>query len=196
MKPVKYSLLLVIGLLVLASCSEKQKPKGDLAEHRKETHEHMLSDKSPIPEEERKNFLGLNYYPGNPQFAVRAKFDVLFNGEVITFETNTDRRPRYQKYARMDFLIGDTACTLFAYKALDHEEEGLFVPFTDLTNGNGSYATGRYLDVSIPEGDSLTLDFNKSYNPYCAYNDRYSCPVPPQDNQLVVHLLAGEKKYH
>ncbi len=193
----KSTLLLVLGMLLVVSCSEKKKDSTDkLAEHRKEKHEYMLSEKSPIPDEERKNFLGLNYFAPNKKLAVRAKFDVLFNGEVITFETNTDRRPRYQKYARMDFKVGDTTCTLFAFKSLDHDEDGLFVPFNDLTNGESSYSTGRYLDISIPEGDSLTLDFNQCYNPYCAYNDRYSCPVPPEENRLSIYLTAGEKKYH
>src|SRR5690606_24948076 len=72
----------------------------------------------------------------------------------------------------------------------------LFIPFTDATTGQDTYATGRYLDFSIPQGqDSVWLDFNKAYNPYCAYGDGYSCPIPPKENQLAVRIEAGVKAY-
>jgi uncharacterized protein (DUF1684 family) len=74
-------------------------------------------------------------------------------------------------------------------------EDYLFIPFNDLTNGMETYGGGRYLDVQQGEGDTLTLDFNKAYNPYCAYNPKYSCPIPPDENKLDVEIRAGEKNF-
>jgi uncharacterized protein (DUF1684 family) len=71
----------------------------------------------------------------------------------------------------------------------------LFLPFRDKTNGKTTYGAGRYLDISFPASDSIYLDFNKAYNPYCAYDDRWSCPLVPFENHLEVSILAGEKKY-
>ncbi len=74
-------------------------------------------------------------------------------------------------------------------------ENYLFLPFTDLTNGNGTYGGGRYIDLEIPKGDTMVIDFNKSYNPYCAYNGKYSCPIPPKENDLNIAIKAGVKNY-
>ena len=74
-------------------------------------------------------------------------------------------------------------------------EDYLFLPFTDKTNGDSSYGGGRYLDLKLPEGDSIIIDFNQAYNPYCAYNDKYSCPVPPKSNNLDIEVLAGVKTF-
>ena len=71
----------------------------------------------------------------------------------------------------------------------------LFLPFTDLTSGDGSYGGGRFLDTTIPKGDTIVLDFNKAYNPYCAYNSAYSCPIPPKENDLLVRVEAGVKAF-
>ena len=80
---------------------------------------------------------------------------------------------------------------------LDDEEfvDYLFLPFTDLTNGEATYAGGRYIDLAIPDGDTLIIDFNKSYNPYCAYNKKYSCPIVPKVNHLEIDINAGVKAF-
>jgi uncharacterized protein (DUF1684 family) len=72
----------------------------------------------------------------------------------------------------------------------------LFLPFTDLTSGVESYGGGRYIDMEVQKGNTWTIDFNKGYNPYCAYNEKYSCPIPPAENDLKVEVKAGVKKYH
>jgi uncharacterized protein len=72
----------------------------------------------------------------------------------------------------------------------------LFLPFLDLTSGNESYGGGRYIDMRIPKGNIITIDFNKAYNPYCAYNHKYSCPVVPDENNLNIEIKAGVKKFH
>ena len=75
------------------------------------------------------------------------------------------------------------------------EADYLFLPFTDLTSGVDTYGGGRYIDQKIPEGNSIIIDFNQSYNPYCAYNPRYSCPIPPPENDLLIEIMAGVKDF-
>ncbi len=89
---------------------------------------------------------------------------------------------------------------LLAYQNLDllknkPEYRKLFVPFNDYTNGVSSYGGGRYLDIDIPAGDKTIIDFNFAYNPYCAYHDRWSCPIPPSENNLDIEVEAGVKSY-
>ncbi|MBU1369169.1 MAG: DUF1684 domain-containing protein, partial [Bacteroidetes bacterium] len=115
--------------------------------------------------------------------------------------TTTDRMPEYRKYGTLQFSKADTLLTLTAYQNLDMLKKnstykGLFIPFKDKTNGKLTYGGGRYLDVDIPENQTLTIDFNRAYNPYCAYDSKWSCPIPPYENHLQVSILAGEKKFH
>ena len=89
---------------------------------------------------------------------------------------------------------------LSIYQSTNHEnneghEDYLFLPYTDLTSGDGSYGGGKYLDLKIPDGNTIIIDFNKTYNPYCAYSHRYSCPVPPEENDILVRIEAGVKDY-
>ena len=111
----------------------------------------------------------------------------------------SDKRLRdYDLYAKVTFELDGREFQLNVYqisaanmKAL--HQNRLFLPFTDQSNGTDTYGGGRYLDLEIPEGDRITIDFNKAYNPYCAYSDRYSCPIPPQENDLGIPILAGVK---
>jgi uncharacterized protein (DUF1684 family) len=84
----------------------------------------------------------------------------------------------------------------FELRKKEEFEKYLFVPFTDLTSGKETYGGGRYLDLEVPDGDSLEVDFNYAYNPYCAYTDGYSCPIPKPESRLSISILAGEKLYH
>ena len=72
----------------------------------------------------------------------------------------------------------------------------MFLPFSDLTSGNETYGGGRYIDLEIPKGKTITIDFNQAYNPYCAYNPKYSCPIVPAENELLTNVNAGVKKFH
>ena len=114
--------------------------------------------------------------------------------------TTTERLPEYVKYGEAHFKINGKQLKLNLYKSTKpYSEPGyedyLFLPFTDLTSGDGSYGGGRFLDARIPEGNTILLDFNKAYNPYCAYNSMYSCPIPPKENDLDIRIEAGVKDY-
>ncbi len=113
-------------------------------------------------------------------------------------KTSTSRLPEYNTYGVVYFTLKGKAFELNVYKSLSSYDNSkyadyLFFPFTDLTNGEETYAVGRYIDLKIPEGDTILIDFNKSYNPYCAYSKNYSCPIPPEDNHLNLRVEAGIK---
>ena len=140
------------------------------------------------------------YYDIDTMFRLTAQFTVDTGGEIFGMATNTARKPEYRVYGHLKFQVGDTVQTLTAYQNIgfmDDPEYGgfLFIPFCDKTNGKTTYGAGRYLDLKIPASGSTVLDFNKAYNPYCAYSDRWSCPLVPFENHLNIYILAGEKKY-
>jgi uncharacterized protein (DUF1684 family) len=115
--------------------------------------------------------------------------------------TSTARRPQYRKFGELRFVLQGQPQHLTVYQNLELMKrpgfaDYLFVPFTDLSNGRGSYGGGRYLDLRIPPAGTATmlLDFNRAYNPSCAYDHRFSCPIPPAENHLEVAIPAGVKK--
>lgn len=158
-------------------------------------------EKSPLVKDSIPTFLGLDYFEIVPEYIVPAKFKRIENGRIFEMKTTTDRLPEYQDYAELIFKLGDSTYTLHAYQNVAFSikpdyDSSLFIPFNDYTNGIESYGGGRYIDIKIPKGNRIILDFNRSYNPYCVYNDRYSCPVPPDENKLELRIEAGVKKYH
>jgi uncharacterized protein len=155
---------------------------------------------SPLKLEDLKDFDSLNYFPPNENYKVQAKFVRTPNSQAFGMPTNTERRPVYEKYGEAHFQLKGENLVLNIYQ--NHElrekpeyKDYLFLPFADATNGHESYSGGRYMDMSIPEGDSVIIDFNKAYNPYCAYNEKYSCPLIPKENTLDIRIEAGVKKY-
>ncbi|MFT2009929.1 DUF1684 domain-containing protein [Pontibacter sp. 13R65] len=155
-------------------------------------------EKSPLPPEAVASFSAHDFFPVNLSYRVQAKFIRTENEAVFRMKTSTDRLPEYVKYGEAVFELEGKSYKLSIYQniALHKTEQyknHLFLPFTDLTNGHQTYGGGRYLDLSIPAGDIILIDFNKAYNPYCAYSPRYSCPVPPRENHLNTPIVAGIK---
>ena len=185
--------------------SENQLLKGKYIDsiyyNREDKHiEFADSLSSPFNKLELQKFHGFNYYDPNIYYRVKAKFTVDTSGSIFGMKTTTTRVPTYRTYGYIDFVVNDTNCRLTAFQNMDYRDDSiyggnLFVPFKDLTNMHGSYGAGRYIDIKIPTENNLLLDFNESYNPYCAYSERWSCPLVPFDNQLSVHIFAGEKSY-
>lgn len=156
---------------------------------------------SPLLPEDILNFEGLSYYDVNTHYLRKAKLELTPDSEPFEMETTTERRPVYKKYGIATFKINGVEYQLSIYQNLDlikepGYEDFLFLPFKDLTNGQETYGGGRFIDLNIPEGDEIVIDFNKAYNPYCAYNHNYSCPIPPYENHLKVKIEAGVKAYH
>ncbi len=147
-----------------------------------------------------KKFKGLEFYPIDAKYIVEAKFIRTPDEEPFLMPTTTSRTPEYVKYGEAHFTIDEETFVLNLFKSTQaYDEPGyedyLFLPFTDLTSGDGSYGGGRFLDQRIPEGDTIIIDFNKAYNPYCAYSPRYSCPIPPKENDLLIRIEAGVKDF-
>ncbi len=194
--------LLFCGLLffnfgLIAQSSENA--IQEVQDFQNELNEHFTnSETSILLPEDLENFTGLQFYPINLDFRVNAEFVRTPNEVPFLMPTTTDRLPEYIKYGELHFLLEDSLMVLNVYQNL-HPKEGyedyLFLPFTDLTSGDGSYGGGRYIDLFIPEGNEMVLDFNKAYNPYCAYNAAYSCPIPPEENDLKIRIEAGVRHF-
>jgi len=157
-------------------------------------------EKSILTVEDQKTFKALEFYPVNLSLRIEAKFVRTPDEKPFLMPTTTDRRPEYVKYGEAHFILEGKDLVLALYQSTEGYDDPaykdyLFLPFTDLTSGDGSYGGGRFLDVYIPKGNTILLDFNKAYNPYCAYNPRYSCPIPPEENDLLVRIDAGVKDY-
>ena len=158
---------------------------------------------SPLTAAERQAFTTLPFYPTRYTYVVQAQLLRDSTSRPFAMETSTARRPLYRKYGELRFVLNGQPQRLTVYQSVDllkrpGFEDYLFVPFTDLTNGHGSYGGGRYLDLRIPPAGSagLLLDFNRAYNPSCAYNHGYSCPVPPAENRLAIAIPAGVRSDH
>jgi uncharacterized protein len=159
------------------------------------------STKSPLTEADLKTFQSLDFFPINEKFIVEAQFIRTKRAKVFEMKTSTARLPKYKKYGELHFKIDGQNYTLNVYQSIDlikmpKYKNHLFLPFSDTTCGKESYIGGRYIDMEIQKGKTWIIDFNKAYNPYCAYNYKYSCPIVPLENDLEVAILAGVKKFH
>ncbi|WP_158838191.1 DUF1684 domain-containing protein [Polaribacter sp. L3A8] len=159
--------------------------------------------KSPLKKKDLRNFNGLDFFTVDATFIVNAKFTKIENAPTFEMATTTDRKPLYKKYGLLNFTLNGEKCELTIYQSQDDlrdekYKDYLFLPFTDDTSGNESYGGGRYMDVmstDITANNTVMLNFNNTYNPYCAYNDKYSCPLTPRKNHLNVEVKAGIKAF-
>lgn len=147
---------------------------------------------------ERKACKTLPFYPANYAYCVLATLVHDSTARPFAMEISTTRRPLYRKYSELRFVLNGQALQLNVYQSQELLKrpdlaDYLFVPFTDLTNSHETYGGGRYIDLRIPTAGATTmlLDFNCAYNPSCAYQHGYSCPVPPAENRLTVAIPAG-----
>lgn len=152
---------------------------------------------SPLEEPLRRTFDSLSYFPANPDYKFLADLEVFEKPETIQMQMTGGDSEAYLKYGKATFEIKDKAYSLVLFQKLNQEQPQLFVPFTDKTNGFETYGGGRFLDLPMPGTNSsaIEVDFNKAYNPFCAYNHEYSCPVPPAENRLPIPIPAGEKTF-
>lgn len=161
----------------------------------------LYGDATPLLPEQQKEFKGLKYFAPDMDYLVEATLIKAGKQEDVIMKTSGDRTPVYVKYGTVNFTILGNACTLSVYQnkkmlELSQDTNSLFIPFRDETCGHESYGGGRYIDCEIPEsGNKVMIDFNKAYNPYCAYNHSYSCVIPPEENRLKVRIEAGEKTF-
>lgn len=157
--------------------------------------------KSPLIKEDLKQFKGLDFYPIDEKYIVEAIFIRTKREKSFKMKTTTSRTPMYKKYGELHFSIDGKELKLNVYQNVDLKkkpgyDDYLFLPFSDLTCGKDSYIGGRYIDMRIPKLEKVIVDFNQAYNPYCAYNYEYSCPIVPLENDLDIEINAGVKKFH
>ncbi len=161
---------------------------------------------SPISEPDRTGFRGLPYFEPDAQFRATCRLTPIEDADLVEIDTGgEDGVIRYRRAAALSFVMAGAPCRLTVFSLLGYGG-GLFLPFRDSTSGKETYGGGRYLFDTIKNTDGLslkleaepltiTIDFNFAYNPSCAYDERWACPLPPRENWLTLPILAGEKVY-
>jgi uncharacterized protein len=169
-----------------------------ITQERKDKDDFMRSaDSSPFANK-KDSFAGLKYFPPDTRFRLQADLRPTEKKEIIRLTTNDGNTQTYLTYAYAEFDFENLHNRLLILEVLDEgpDRGKLFLAFADQTSANQTYGAGRYLDVKkVPGASTIALDFNNAYNPYCAYNDNFSCPFPPSENMLKIAIKAGEMSY-
>ena len=188
-------------LLIFMSCQSQKRPIKSKSEHQKQQNSFFKdASKSPLKPKDLKTFDGLDFFPIDSLFVVEAQLKRTPNTSYFDMKTTTDRVTKERVFGILSFMINNKSYALNVYQAAPDpdsktESDYLFLPFLDATNGIETYGGGRYIDLSIPDGKLLTIDFNTAYNPYCAYNEKFSCPIVPRENYLPLKINAGVKRF-
>ena len=207
---------MIVFLLIMLGCKDDKRyhdeesmlvqinqddPVSDIIQFQKELNEQFRDpERSPMTDADRMKFTGLEFFAPDTNFRVMARLNRTPEALPFLMPTTTERKARERVYGLAEFTVKGQRFELEIYQNMDlsedeEYEEYLFLPFTDSTNGKETYEGGRYIDLAIPEGDLLLIDFNKAYNPYCVYNKKYSCPIVPGVNHLQTMITAGVKAY-
>ncbi|GAA4159296.1 DUF1684 domain-containing protein [Chryseobacterium ginsenosidimutans] len=182
------------------------KEKSEGKKFQKELNEEYLNPKeTPLRGDNFTNFKAHPFFPINSKYRVTAKVVKTENAEPFELPTSSGKTKSYKEYGKATFELDGNSYTLTLYQSLalikqKKYKDYLFLPFRDATNEKETYGGGKYMDLTIPKGNTIVLDFNKSYQPYCAYNAYdYNCPIVPEENKLPVEIRAGvmyEDIYH
>ena len=201
----KLSFLFLILSLFLNAQTEKENI-ASIKKFQKELNTEYLNPKeSPLRGDNLKNFKKHPFFPINLKYRVTAKFVKTENPVPFELPTSSGKFKQYQEYGKATFELDGKSFTLTLYQSLDlmkmkKYKDYLFLPFRDLTNEKETYGGGKYMDLKIPSGKEIVLDFNQSYQPFCAYNAfDYNCPIVPEENKLPIRIEAGvmyEDVYH
>ncbi len=159
----------------------------------------VKDDHSPLKE---KDLANLHFYAVDSTYKVLATVETLKNEKIFKMPTFDGTSKEFYRYAKISFNLNGLLISMTLYKSIALAsnpvyKDLLFLPFTDETNNKETYGGGRYIDLSAKEikDSKIEVDFNKAYNPYCAYSDGYRCPVPPEENDLPLEVKAGEKRF-
>lgn len=203
MKKYLFLFLIIPSLFFSQKMSEEE---SEIKKFQQELNaEYRNSKETPLRGDNFTNFKEHPFFPVNMKYRVRAKFTKTENAEPFDLPTSSGKTKVYKEYGKANFTLDGKSYTLTLYQSLDLAKQKkyknyLFLPFRDATNEKETYGGGKYMDLTIPKGSTVILDFNKSYQPYCAYNAYdYSCPVVPEENRLPIEIRAGvmyEDIYH
>jgi uncharacterized protein (DUF1684 family) len=165
---------------------------SELSQFRKEKDDFMHhSHQSPLTEQQKENFSGLNYFEENAALRLELEVETFEDQNEVTMQTSTGTVQTYIRYGRFKFDVEGEATELTLFSS----GHGFFLPFVDSQAGVDTYGAGRYLDPPQLANGKFDIDFNVAYNPYCAYNELWSCPLPPSENRVPVAIMAGEKNF-
>lgn len=193
-------LLLVVLCFLLFSCSSKQNREYviSITTERSDKNQQFATNEAPLTEEQHQNFTGLKYYPINFDFKLIGELIPNPRPQTVVLEQG-DTMTQMIKYGQVQFSIDEQPMKLTVFKPVPdpllESEDYMFVPFFDATSGSETYEGGRYVYPEIDESGNLVLDFNQASNPYCAYNHKYNCVVPPAENTIAIEIKAGEKVF-
>ncbi|MEL6695827.1 MAG: DUF1684 domain-containing protein [Bacteroidota bacterium] len=198
---IAFSLLLFTSLALQAQIDLIGYPDSIASYHAEQKEKFQDEVRSPL-REGAAHFKGHDWFPTNPSFCVDATLRRTDEAKPFMMPTsNPDRSKPYVSYGIATFRLGEEVFELTVYKslglpALPQYRDYYFIPFQDQTNGEETYGGGRYLDIRLKDGQNqFVIDFNRCYNPYCAYTDGWSCPIPPKENRLTTRIEAGIKSY-
>ena len=200
----KYLFILFFSLMFISCNSKDKRPLiGKTIYQQKLNSVFKDASKSPLKSKDLKSFEGLDFFPVDSSYIITASIELTPNSPFIGMPTSTDEKSYYRKFGMLTFTLKEKEMQLTLYQSLEESEnpifkDYLFLPFTDETSGGDSYGGGRYMDVfksNINTDRTLELNFNNTYNPYCAYNEDYTCPLTPRDNHLNIAILAGVKDF-
>lgn len=186
------------GFSLLKEKEDPMERREEKIRHFREKRDHFFKEdpNSPLKEGAKKNFKGLVYYPIDLKYAVIGsieKYPTEPKPLYVNLPTNKEGKKRYIKYGRFKFKLGGIEYFLHIYRPLGGGD--LFLPFKDKSAGIETYPKGRYLPIEpMPDGKVL-IDFNRAYNPFCEYNEKFICPFAPEENWLDIEIRAGEKRY-
>ena len=188
------AVILLIFFYTFQGGNGEENYEGKIAEEREKTENFMrTSAESPFADT---TFTGLHYFPPDPTYKVNARLRRIEDGETLSIATTDGGREEYTRYAYAEFTLKGQDLRLLILRSVGGEQE-LFIPFADETSGETTYGGGRYINLEAPSSaqQSIPIDFNLAYNPYCAYDPKYVCPIPPRENFLNIPIEAGEKTY-
>ncbi len=150
---------------------------------------------SPLEEQHKAQFQALSYFDVDTKLRVLADFKPIQPREYLFIEITDGSQRKYEKSGYAQFEIEGEMQRLLVLKSTDTEEKHLFIPFYDETSALSTYGGGRYVEPQLLSNGKIEIDFNMAYNPYCAYNHTFRCPIPPKENKITVKINAGEKKF-
>ena len=150
---------------------------------------------SPLNESQRAGFAGLDYFPERADLALNLPLDASGPdvGEPVALPTTDGRTKSFSRAGRVSFEVEGVPIELTVLR--DSDRGSLFIPFRDASAGGETYELGRYLEPQGRPDGTLEVDFNYAYNPFCAYGEGWSCPIPPEENRLTVTIAAGERAF-
>lgn len=193
-------LVLLFTITLFTSCISQKDYTNSIEEYRTNYYKSFAAqDDGPI---EIKDLANINFYPIKSNYRCQCTLTLTPDSKPFNLKTYSNIEKPYRKYAEFNCPLNGEKIKISAYLSLLHTNHPvynnrLFIPFMDLTNGDETYGGGRYIDINISEieNNKVILDFNRAYNPWCAYSEGYNCPIPPRENHLEIAIEAGEKNY-